>query len=189
MGFEESAMLQRMMCFWPSVRSRVGTIRKGPAGVRSQVQACGGRAVLQGRQETGKEQGLTRVLCSPFPLPDQHWSDDVPSDADAELQLRVSENEEEQPPVTAWHQERGQSAIAGEATPRTPAESHVKTSGTKGTGPRAEPAHRALASGWPPPLPAHRPCTRLYPQPLSVCYLRYKKVEGAFQSFGHRPYT
>lgn len=136
---------------WPSMRTWVGTIRKGPAGVRSQIQACSRCAVLQGRQETGKEHGLTRVLCSPFPLPDQHWSVDVPSDAEAELQLRVSENEEEQPSVTAWRQERGGSTIAGEATPRIPSESHVKTSGTKGIGPRAEPAHYTLASKWPPP--------------------------------------
>ncbi|XP_039725196.1 F-actin-monooxygenase MICAL3 isoform X4 [Pteropus medius] len=43
---------------------------------------------------------------------DQHWSVDVPSDAEAELQLRVSENEEEQPSVTAWRQERDPSRVS-----------------------------------------------------------------------------
>lgn len=59
------------------------------------------------------------------PTPDQHWSDDIPSDAEtevrlqhqaeveAELELRVSENEEEKPPALPKQQERGRSAAAG----------------------------------------------------------------------------
>lgn len=108
-----------------------------------------GHAILQGRQETGKEQSSLK-LCSPFPLPDQHWSDNIPSDAEtefhrqhlevveAELELKVSENLEEQPPVTLQDNKRGQSAVTGEAIPRIPTKSHVRTSGTKGTGHEAE---------------------------------------------------
>lgn len=77
----------------------------------------------------GNEHGLAQVPCSPFPLPDQHWSDDVPSDADtelrlqhqaaveAELELRVSENEEEPPPATPRRQERGQSVVEEKLLP------------------------------------------------------------------------
>nr|KAF6496439.1 microtubule associated monooxygenase, calponin and LIM domain containing 3 [Rousettus aegyptiacus] len=66
---------------------------------------------------------------------DQHWSDDVPSDADAELQLRVSENEEEQPPVTAWHQERDPSRVSSPTW--SPAEQAVLLS----------PVHSPMAEG------------------------------------------
>ncbi|XP_075839020.1 F-actin-monooxygenase MICAL3 isoform X13 [Microtus pennsylvanicus] len=57
-------------------------------------------------------------------LDDQHWSDDIPSDAEtelrlqcqakakAELELRVSENEEEKPPDTPKQEERGPSQVS-----------------------------------------------------------------------------
>ncbi|XP_054552561.1 F-actin-monooxygenase MICAL3 isoform X3 [Talpa occidentalis] len=66
---------------------------------------------------------------------DQHWSDDVPSDAEtqlrqwhqaeaeAELELRVSENEEEQPLTTPEHQGRGPSQASSPI--RSPAEQAV----------------------------------------------------------------
>ncbi|XP_006891403.1 PREDICTED: protein-methionine sulfoxide oxidase MICAL3 isoform X2 [Elephantulus edwardii] len=55
---------------------------------------------------------------------DQHWSDDIPSDAEmelrlrrqeeieAELELRVSENEEEKPPPIPQRQDRGPSQVS-----------------------------------------------------------------------------
>ncbi|XP_052577411.1 F-actin-monooxygenase MICAL3 isoform X3 [Peromyscus californicus insignis] len=57
-------------------------------------------------------------------LDDQHWSDDIPSDAEtelrlqrqakvkAELELRVSETEEEKPPATPKPEERGPSQVS-----------------------------------------------------------------------------
>lgn len=119
MGIKESSMSQRMTFLWLRVRSWMGTSRQGPAGARSRVHTCSSCTVLRGTQETGEEHGLAQVLCPAFPLPDQHWSDDGPSDAETELcrqhqaeveveLLRISENEK-QPPSTPWRHERGQS--------------------------------------------------------------------------------
>ncbi|KAM5250317.1 F-actin-monooxygenase MICAL3 isoform 11-T11 [Hipposideros larvatus] len=59
---------------------------------------------------------------------DQHWSEDGSSDAETELcrqhqakveveLLRVSENEEERPPATPWHHERGPSKVSSPTQP------------------------------------------------------------------------
>lgn len=62
-------------------------------------------------------------------LDDQHWSDDIPSDAETEhrlqsqakvktdLELRVSENEEEKPSDTPKQKERGPSQVSSPSQP------------------------------------------------------------------------
>lgn len=62
-------------------------------------------------------------------LDDQHWSDDIPSDAEtehrlqsqtkvkADLELRVSENEEEKPSDTPKQEERGPSQVSSPSQP------------------------------------------------------------------------
>lgn len=62
-------------------------------------------------------------------LDDQHWSDDIPSDAEtehrlqsqakvkADLELRVSENEEEKPSDTPEQEERGPSQVSSPSQP------------------------------------------------------------------------
>lgn len=65
---------------------------------------------------------------------------------EAELELNVSENQDERPPATLQHNKRGKSTVTGEATPRIPAESHLRTGGTTGTGHEAERAHIIPAS-------------------------------------------
>lgn len=101
------------------------------------------------------EHGLTRGLCCCFPWPDQHWSDDVPSEADtelhrpavgAELELRVSDGEEELPPASAGHPERGLCAAPSPGLPAQP----------EGVLPLANPAScffRSLPSLQPHPVP------------------------------------
>lgn len=75
------------------------------------------------------EHGLTGGLCCYFPRPDQHWSDDIPSEADtelhrpvvgAELELRVSDGEEEPPLASAGHPERGLCAAPSHGLPIQP---------------------------------------------------------------------
>lgn len=83
-----------------------------------------GHPTKQISKESGHRKGtLPRLkMCknlSCLPPPDQHWSDDIPSDAEtelrlqcqakvkAELELRVSESEEEKPPDTPKQEERG----------------------------------------------------------------------------------
>ncbi|XP_013375592.1 PREDICTED: protein-methionine sulfoxide oxidase MICAL3 isoform X3 [Chinchilla lanigera] len=102
---------------------------------------------------------------------DQHWSDDIPSDAEtelrlrrqaeveAELELRVSENEEEEPPALPKRQERGPSQASSPI--RTPQEQAVLFT----------PAHSPVAEGAQVPLASvttkvKSPEERLFPEPL-----------------------
>lgn len=118
----------------------------GPAGRAQLGQGAGFRpaavVLFSEEHETGKECGLAQVLCPTFPLPDQHWSDDGPSDAETELcrqhqaeveaeLLRVPENEEKQPPSTPWCHERGQSLSQESCSQDSCCEPH------KGSGPGA----------------------------------------------------
>uniref|UniRef100_A0A673VIT0 F-actin monooxygenase n=1 Tax=Suricata suricatta TaxID=37032 RepID=A0A673VIT0_SURSU len=98
---------------------------------------------------------------------DQHWSDDIPSDAEtelrlqhqavveAELELRVSENEEEQPATTPGHQERGPTQVP--SLPRSPEEQAGLLS----------PGHSPVAEGTRIPLASVKlPKENLFPEPL-----------------------
>ncbi|XP_023112339.2 F-actin-monooxygenase MICAL3 isoform X12 [Felis catus] len=102
---------------------------------------------------------------------DQHWSDDIPSDAEtelrmqhqaaveAELELRVSENEEEQPATTPGHQERGPAQVP--SPPRSPEEQAGLLS--PGHSPEAEGARIPLASV---ATKGKLPKESLFPEPL-----------------------
>uniref|UniRef100_A0A667H327 F-actin monooxygenase n=1 Tax=Lynx canadensis TaxID=61383 RepID=A0A667H327_LYNCA len=102
---------------------------------------------------------------------DQHWSDDIPSDAEtelrmqhqaaveAELELRVSENEEEQPATTPGHQERGPAQVP--SPPRSPEEQAGLLS--PGHSPEAEGARIPLASV---ATKVKLPKESLFPEPL-----------------------
>ncbi|XP_049480778.1 F-actin-monooxygenase MICAL3 isoform X5 [Panthera uncia] len=102
---------------------------------------------------------------------DQHWSDDIPSDAEtelrmqhqaaleAELELRVSENEEEQPATTPGHQERGPAQVT--SPPRSPEEQAGLLS--PGHSPEAEGARIPLASV---ATKVKLPKESLFPEPL-----------------------
>ncbi|XP_019320635.2 F-actin-monooxygenase MICAL3 isoform X11 [Panthera pardus] len=102
---------------------------------------------------------------------DQHWSDDIPSDAEtelrmqhqaaleAELELRVSENEEEQPATTPGHQERGPAQVP--SPPRSPEEQAGLLS--PGHSPEAEGAQIPLASV---ATKVKLPKESLFPEPL-----------------------
>ncbi|XP_073932559.1 F-actin-monooxygenase MICAL3 isoform X16 [Castor canadensis] len=102
---------------------------------------------------------------------DQHWSDDIPSDAEtevrlqhqaeveAELELRVSENEEEKPPALPKQQERGPSQDFSPIL--TPQEEAILFT----------PAHSPVAEG--PQIPLASVSTKvkspekyLFPEPL-----------------------
>ncbi|XP_066864480.1 F-actin-monooxygenase MICAL3 isoform X15 [Kogia breviceps] len=81
----------------------------------------------------------------------QHWSDDVPSETDTELQqvaagvgleLQVSEGEEEPPPASARRPERGRSQVSSPS--RSPEEHSVLSSPAHS--PRAQGARAPLAS-------------------------------------------
>lgn len=125
-GFEKSIVFQRVR-FWPGGRSWVRGSGQGPAGEQSQSRLQWSAVLQGGSNWTGA--GLTPALC-PFPLPDQHWSDDSPSDAEtkpqgrhlevaeAEQELKLSGNEEG-PPATLPRHQRGQSA-GWEAACRAP---------------------------------------------------------------------
>ncbi|XP_071066194.1 F-actin-monooxygenase MICAL3 isoform X1 [Dasypus novemcinctus] len=102
---------------------------------------------------------------------DQHWSDDVPSDAEtelrlrhqeeveAELELRVSENEGETPPPTPKRQERGPSPASSPS--RSPEEQAVLFSPLQS--PVAEGARTPFA---PAASKASSPEQRFFPEPL-----------------------
>ncbi|KAM6171636.1 F-actin-monooxygenase MICAL3 isoform 1-T1 [Erethizon dorsatum] len=102
---------------------------------------------------------------------DQHWSDDIPSDAEtelrlrrqaeveAELELRVSENEEEEPPALPKQQERGPSQASSPI--RSPQEQAVLFT----------PAHSPVTEGAQIPLAfvttkVKSPEEHLFPEPL-----------------------
>ncbi|XP_045867513.1 F-actin-monooxygenase MICAL3 isoform X4 [Meles meles] len=98
---------------------------------------------------------------------DQHWSDEIPSDAEtelrmqhqAELELRVSENEDEQPTPTPGHQERSPSQVP------SPAPSPEEQAGL------FSPGHSPVAEGAqiPPVSVATKvklPEDSLFPEPL-----------------------
>ncbi|XP_007935207.1 F-actin-monooxygenase MICAL3 [Orycteropus afer afer] len=102
---------------------------------------------------------------------DQHWSDDIPSDAEtelrlrrqeeveAELELRVSENEEEKPPSIPKQQERGPSQISSPI--RSPQEQAIGFS----------PVHSPVAEGARSPFASvankvKSPEQCLFPEPL-----------------------
>ncbi|XP_076423967.1 F-actin-monooxygenase MICAL3 isoform X6 [Peromyscus maniculatus bairdii] len=104
-------------------------------------------------------------------LDDQHWSDDIPSDAEtelrlqrqakvkAELELRVSENEEEKPPATPKPEERGPPQVSSPS--QSPQKQDVLFS----------PAHSPGAEGAQAPLVSvatktQSPEERLLPVPL-----------------------
>nr|XP_042129956.1 F-actin-monooxygenase MICAL3 isoform X2 [Peromyscus maniculatus bairdii] len=104
-------------------------------------------------------------------LDDQHWSDDIPSDAEtelrlqrqakvkAELELRVSENEEEKPPATPKPEERGPPQVSSPS--QSPQKQDVLFS----------PAHSPGAEGAQTPLVSvatktQSPEERLLPAPL-----------------------
>ncbi|XP_058415158.1 F-actin-monooxygenase MICAL3 isoform X11 [Diceros bicornis minor] len=101
---------------------------------------------------------------------DQHWSDDVPSDAEtelrlqhraavvAELELRVSENEEP-PPASPRCQERGPSQVSSPT--RSPEEQPVLSSPVHN--PKAEGAQSPLASV---AATGRSPQELLFPEPL-----------------------
>uniref|UniRef100_G3MWR8 [F-actin]-monooxygenase MICAL3 n=1 Tax=Bos taurus TaxID=9913 RepID=MICA3_BOVIN len=82
---------------------------------------------------------------------DQHWSDDVPSEANtelhlpavgAELELRVSDGEEEPPPASVGHPERGPSRVSSPT--RSPEEPTGLSSPARSPG--AQSAHPPLAA-------------------------------------------
>ncbi|DAA29137.1 TPA: microtubule associated monooxygenase, calponin and LIM domain containing 3 [Bos taurus] len=92
------------------------------------------------------------ALAPKSPLPgDQHWSDDVPSEANtelhlpavgAELELRVSDGEEEPPPASVGHPERGPSRVSSPT--RSPEEPTGLSSPARSPG--AQSAHPPLAA-------------------------------------------
>ncbi|XP_065799497.1 F-actin-monooxygenase MICAL3 isoform X8 [Muntiacus reevesi] len=138
---------------------------------------------------------------------DQHWSDDVPSEADtelhrpavgAELELRVSDGEEELPPASAGHPERGPSRVSsptrspeeptGLSSPAhspgaqsarpplatvvtgvgSPAESPLLEPSTPPAEPEARPPIRSQPEARTPPSPAS-PQRQSLPAPLPIC--------------------
>lgn len=120
---------------------------------------------------------------------DQHWSDDGPSDAETELcrqhqaeveveLLRVSENEEKQPPSTPWCHERGPSKVSS-PTP-SPEEQAVLF----------PPVHSPVAEGVRIPLASvaakmRSPEERLFPEPLvpiAECPSGQKAVHSPIRS-------
>lgn len=101
---------------------------------------------------------------------DQHWSDDIPSDAEtelrlrrqaeieAELELRVSENEEEPAPSLTKPQERGPSQVSSPI--RSPEEQVIlftPVHSPVAEGPQVPPASTATT--------VQSPCERLFPEP------------------------
>ncbi|XP_012412373.1 F-actin-monooxygenase MICAL3 [Trichechus manatus latirostris] len=102
---------------------------------------------------------------------DQHWSDDIPSDAEtelrlrhqeeveAELELRVSENEEEKPPPKPKRQERGPSQVSSPI--QSPQEQAVGFSAVHS--PMAEGARSPFASV---AYKVKSPEERFFPEPL-----------------------
>ncbi|KAM9684619.1 F-actin-monooxygenase MICAL3 isoform 1-T1 [Dama dama] len=138
---------------------------------------------------------------------DQHWSDDIPSEADtelhrpavgAELELRVSDGEEELPPASAGHPERGPSRVSsptrspeeptGLSSPArspgaqsarpplatvatgvgSPAESPLLEPSTPPAEPEARPPIRSQPEARTPPSPAS-PQRQSPPAPLPIC--------------------
>ncbi|TEA40398.1 hypothetical protein DBR06_SOUSAS23610034 [Sousa chinensis] len=97
----------------------------------------------------------------------QHWSDDVPSETDTELQqvaagvgleLRVSEGEEEPPPALARRPERGRSQVSSPS--RSPEEHSVLSSpahSPRAQGARAPCASAAATRGLPAESPVPEP--------------------------------
>ncbi|XP_049550756.1 F-actin-monooxygenase MICAL3 isoform X10 [Orcinus orca] len=97
----------------------------------------------------------------------QHWSDDVPSETDTELQqvaagvgleLRVSEGEEEPPPALARRPERGRSQVSSPS--RSPEEHSVLSSpahSPRAQGARAPRASAAATRGLPAESPVPEP--------------------------------
>lgn len=157
---------------------------------RLQSSCCSPR-----KAQDWKGAAFPQVPCSPFPLPDQHWSDDSPSDAEtefcrqhqevveAELELNISENQDERPPATLQHNKRGKSTVTREATPRIPAESHWRTSGTTRSGHEAEGAHIIPASdnGL---LPLCTGPARGFTNSPFLCVIwNYERVAGTAQIF------
>ncbi|KAF4022934.1 hypothetical protein G4228_014501 [Cervus hanglu yarkandensis] len=138
---------------------------------------------------------------------DQHWSDDIPSEADtelhrpavgAELELRVSDGEEELRPASAGHPERGPSRVSsptrspeeptGLSSPArspgaqsahthlatvatrvgSPAESPLLEPSTPPAEPEARPPIRSQPEARTPPSPAS-PQRQSPPAPLPIC--------------------
>ncbi|XP_070309390.1 F-actin-monooxygenase MICAL3 isoform X7 [Odocoileus virginianus] len=138
---------------------------------------------------------------------DQHWSDDIPSEADtelhrpavgAELELRVSDGEEELPLASAGHPERGPSRVSsptrspeeptGLSSPArspgaqstcpplatvatgvgSPAESPLLEPSTPPAEPEARPPIRSQPEARTPPSPAS-PQHQSPPAPLPIC--------------------
>ncbi|CAI9166026.1 unnamed protein product [Rangifer tarandus platyrhynchus] len=138
---------------------------------------------------------------------DQHWSDDIPSEADtelhrpvvgAELELRVSDGEEELPLASAGHPERGPSRVSsptrspeeptGLSSPAhspgaqsacpplatvatgvgSPAESPLLEPSTPPAEPEARPPIRSQPEARTPPSPAS-PQRTSPPAPLPIC--------------------
>uniref|UniRef100_A0A452FYB0 F-actin monooxygenase n=1 Tax=Capra hircus TaxID=9925 RepID=A0A452FYB0_CAPHI len=116
---------------------------------------------------------------------DQHWSDDIPSEADtelhrpvvgAELELRVSDGEEEPPLASAGHPERGPSRVSSPT--RSPEEPTGLSSPARSPGAQsARPPLAAVAAGvgsptespllepsTPPAEPEARPPIRSQPE-------------------------
>lgn len=202
-GFDESTMLQRIRGFGPSLS--LGTSRQGPAVAQVYTSSRdAGLAAFWGWQETRKEAGPhSGGLCPPFPLPDQHWSDDIPSEAEtelrmrqqavveAELELRASESEEEQPVTTPGHQERSKSVDSGETASRIPTESlqgreqppgHRSPEGAGAGLTHCQPP-MAHSSACCPPSPCMDPARGFGQQPFLCVLWSHERVGGTSPSW------
>ncbi|XP_059540277.1 F-actin-monooxygenase MICAL3 isoform X18 [Myotis daubentonii] len=122
---------------------------------------------------------------------DQHWSDDSPSDAEtefckqhqevveAELELNVSENQDERPPATLQHNKRAPSQVSSPTW--SPSEQAVLFS----------PAHSPMGEGARIPLPSEAikvklPKERLFPE-LLVSKVKFKAEVPTDQKAVHSP--
>ncbi|XP_054574635.1 F-actin-monooxygenase MICAL3 isoform X3 [Eptesicus fuscus] len=122
---------------------------------------------------------------------DQHWSDDIPSDAEiefcrqhqevveAELELNVSENQDERPPATLQHNKRGPSQVSSPTW--SPSEQAVLFS----------PAHSPVGEGARIPLPSEAtkvklPKEHLFPE-LLVSKAKFKAEVPTDQKAVHSP--
>ncbi|XP_036157379.1 F-actin-monooxygenase MICAL3 isoform X5 [Myotis myotis] len=122
---------------------------------------------------------------------DHHWSDDSPSDAEtefckqhqevvkAELELNVSENQDERPPATLQHNKRAPSQVSSPTW--SPSEQAVLFS----------PAHSPMGEGARIPLPSEAikvklPKERLFPE-LLVSKVKFKAEVPTDQKAVHSP--
>ncbi|XP_014385394.1 PREDICTED: protein-methionine sulfoxide oxidase MICAL3 isoform X8 [Myotis brandtii] len=122
---------------------------------------------------------------------DQHWSDDSPSDAEtefckqhqevveADLELNISENQDERPPATLQHNKRAPSQVSSPTW--SPSEQAVLFS----------PAHSPVGEGARIPLPSEAikvklPKERLFPE-LLVSKAKFKAEVPTDQKAVHSP--